>query len=90
MSPGKEKGGGREGGRMSLHVTYAHTSREKLHDEVEIDDVLKGVVHLDDPEVIRCFHKNISLSPRMCYLGAYIIRKKHTHHTSHERGRESM
>ncbi len=37
---------------FSSKFTLLLTSRQELHDEVEVDWVLEGVVHLDDPLVV--------------------------------------
>ena len=44
------------------------TSRKKLHDEVQIDDILKGVVHFHNPRIV-CLHQNVPFSSCMCNLG---------------------
>ena len=44
--------------------SYAHTSRQELHDEVEVDGVLEGVVHLHHPGVVR-LHQDVPLCPGM-------------------------
>ena len=45
------------------------TSRQELHYEVEIEDVLEGVVHLDDPHVVG-LHKHVSLRTHVRHLVA--------------------
>jgi len=40
------------------------TSRQELHDEVEVPLVLEAVEHLDHPGAVR-LHQNISLCPDM-------------------------
>ena len=78
------KGGGREDGmedeeRWSSTVRHKRrpshpslssplTSRKKLHDEVQIDDILKGVVHFHNPRIV-CLHQNVPFSSCMCNLG---------------------
>ena len=56
------------------------TSWQELHDEVQIDCILKGVVHLDDPMMVG-LHQHI---PLCSHMGHLYTPHKHTHvtHTS--------
>ena len=48
----------------TVTLSFPHTSRQELHDEVEGDRVLEGIVHLDHPGIV-CLHQNVPLCPGM-------------------------
>lgn len=56
-----------------------HTSRQELHDEVEVHLVLETVEHFDDPQAI-CLYQDVPLSTDMTDLRD---RQGHTHTQQH-------
>ncbi len=54
--------------RAFINLMFSvQTSRQELHDEVEVPLVLEAVEHLDHPGAVR-LHQNIPLCPDMSNL----------------------
>ena len=53
--------------QMILSYLAVITSRQELHDEVQIERVLEGVVHFDDPLVVG-FDENVAFGSHVGHL----------------------
>ncbi len=53
--------------RIQLNIYQHQTSRQELHDEIQVSLVLEAVEHLDHPGTI-CLHQDIPLCPDMSNL----------------------